>query len=104
VTLVHNAHNNFIEGTSQTKRAAGVGLVAAAIGAFVYLQTRGVAAVLADQAIALGSLLAPSSSVSGAVIADSSTFGTALATTQIGQANILAGVDTEYRPVSLSID
>lgn len=102
--LVHNTYNNVIEGTSQTVRAAGVSAVTATTGLFVWLKTRGVASLLADQTIALGSWIVPSTSVSGSVIAISGTYATALVTNKIGQADIMAGVDTEKRPVRLEIE
>lgn len=103
-TLVHNPYAGAIEGTTQTRRAIGSALIVGAIASYVYFQTHGVASILADQAITLGSALALSSSVAGAVIATNTTFSTAVLTTPIGQADIAAGVDTEYRPVVLSID
>lgn len=102
--LVHNTYNNVIEGTSQTVRAAGVAMVTATTGLFLWLKTRGVASLLADQTIALGSWIVPSTSVSGSVIAISGTYATALITNRIGQADIMAGVDTEKRPVRLEIE
>lgn len=109
--LVHNSYNMAINGTSQTTRTVGVPLVpvtastSAIIGqSYFWAQCKGTVAVLADQTIALGSRLAPSGSVAGSVIAESSTFATAQVTTPIGVANIMAGVDTEYRPMFLNVD
>lgn len=105
VTLVHNQYANVVEAASATRRGAGVAMVSTSSAAAFYMaQTRGVAGVLADGTIALGSRLGPSASVAGAVVADSSTYGTALITTPVGSASILAGVDTEYRPMFLTID
>lgn len=102
--LIHNTYNAVIEGTSQTVRVAGVTQVTATTGLFVWLLTRGTTPLLADQTIALGSWLAPSTSVSGSVIAVSGTWSTALATNFLGKASIMAGVDTEKRPVRLEIE
>ncbi len=102
--LVHNTYNNVIEGTSQTVRAAGVPQVTATTGLFLWLKTRGVSSLLADQTIALGSWVVPSTSVSGSVIAISGTWATALITNKVGQADIMAGVDQEKRPVRLEIE
>lgn len=102
--LVHNTYNGVIEGTSQTVRAAGVALVNATTGLYLWLKTRGVASILADGTIALGGTIAPSSSVSGAVIEVSATYATAEATCLIGQATVMAGVTTEKRPVRLTIE
>ena len=104
VSLVHNAYANVVESASATRRAAGVPLVSATAAAYYYAQTRGVTGVLADQAIALGSRISASPSVAGAVVADNGTYGTALITTPLGSASIMAGVDTEYRPMFLTID
>lgn len=102
--LVHNTYNGIIEGTSQTVRAAGVSLVTATTGLFIWVKTRGVASLLADQTISLGAFIAPSTSVSGSVIEVSSTYGTAEKTNIVGQATVMAGVDTEKRPVRLEIE
>ncbi len=102
--LVHNTYNGIIEGTSQTVRVAGVSQVTATTGLYIWVMTRGTTAVLADQTIALGSWIAPSTSVSGSVIAVSGTWSTALATNFLGKASIMAGVDTEKRPVRLEIE
>lgn len=102
--LVHNTYNGIIEGTSQTVRAAGASQVTATTGLFCWVMTRGTTALLADQTIALGSWIAPSTSVAGSVIAVSGTWSTALATNFLGKASIMAGVDTEKRPVRLEIE
>lgn len=107
-TMTHNNWNGVIEGTTQTIRAAGVPMTPVTTSTtappYFWTQTRGVASVLNDQAIALGSWLAISASVSGAVIAASGTYGTALVTTLVGIQNIKVGVDTQYEPVFLTID
>lgn len=102
--LVHNTYNGVIEGVLQTVRAAGVAMVTATTGQFLWFKTRGVAALLADQAIVLGAWVVPSTSVSGSVIQISGTYGTGLLTNKIGQADIMAGVDTEKRPIRLEIE
>lgn len=104
VSLVHNTHANVVESAVATKRAAGVPLIAVTAASYYFAQSRGVASVLADGAIALGSLIGVSGSVAGAVVVNSGTYATALATTQVGQASIMAGVDTEYRPMFLTVD
>jgi hypothetical protein len=102
-TLVHNTYNGVIEGTSQTVRLAGVSEATATTGQFCWFKTRGVASLLADQAITVGGLLSPSTSISGAVIEVSATFATAEKTMLVGDA-FIAGVDTEKRPVRLTIE
>lgn len=104
VSLIHNQWNGVVETASATKRAAGVGLVGLTAANFGWLQTKGVCSVLNDGTIALGSLIGASGSVAGAVTVNSGTYATALATTQVGQASVMAGVDTEYRPMVLNID
>lgn len=102
-TLVHNTYNGVIEGTVQTIRLAGVAQVTATTGLFLWFQTRGVTPLLADQAITVGALMSPSTSVSGSVIEVSSTFATAEKTILVGDA-FVAGVDTEKRPVRLTLE
>lgn len=102
-TLVHNTYNGVIEGTAQTVRLAGVAQVTATTGLFLWLMTRGVSALLADQAITVGAKLSPSTSVSGSVIEVSATYATAEKTIFVGDA-FVAGVDTEKRPVRLTIE
>lgn len=104
VTPVHNTWNGVVEAAVQTRRAAGVPLRDFAAGKYGWLKTKGVAATLIDQTIALGSWIVPSASVAGAVIAISGTWTTALLTTFVGFANVVAGVDTEYNPMTLRID
>lgn len=107
-SLVHNAWNATIEGTVQTIRPAGVAMTpitaSSTLPPYFWDQTRGVASVLNDQAIALGSWLTLSASVSGAVIAMSGTYGTALLTPKVGEMTVKVGVDGQYEPCFLSID
>lgn len=108
VNLVHNPWNAFIEATTQTARAAGVSMVASVasstVPTFSWLQTRGYASVLNQGTVALGTYIVPSGSVAGAVAAESSTFATAQATVRVGQATLVAGADTSYNPMFLTID
>ena len=101
VTLVHNPYNLFAQGTTTTLRGAGVPLSTFAANNYGYLQTRGVASVLADGVIALGSDVNVGT-VAGSVKAVSGVYATDLVTVRMGTA-IIAGVDTEYRPVYLNI-
>lgn len=108
-SLTHNAWNGNVEGTVQTIRPAGVPLTSvtastATAPVYYWDQTRGIAATLNDQAIALGSWLTLSASVAGAVIAMSGTYATALLTPKVGEMTIKVGVDTQYEPVFLTID
>lgn len=102
--LVHNVWNGTIEGTVQTRRAAGVPMIAVTAGNYYWAQTKGVAPVLSDGAVGLGNWMVPSGSVSGALAAISTTIATAEATNLLAKATVMATVDTEYRPVELFID
>lgn len=102
VSLVHNAFNGVIEDTSAQRRAAGVPMVAILTGDYGWVQTKGVAAVLCDTATTLG---APQ--IAGAVagsIKDQTDILGASSETTVAWADIMAGANTEYRPVTLIID
>jgi len=100
--LVHNTYNGVVEGTSATRNPAGVPLEGISAGDYGWLQTRGVAAVLADGTITLGSYVMASGSVAGAV-AEHTDVTAPITQAWVGRA-IVAGVDTEYRPIFLTID
>lgn len=102
-SLVHNAHNSVVEAAVTTRRGAGVPLISLLAGDYGWLQTKGVAAVLCDTATTLGAPQGSSASVAGAVSDIDDTLGASSDIT-IGQADIMAGVDTEYRPITLTID
>ncbi len=102
--LVHNAWNGVIEAAVATTRAAGVPEAGSTTGTFVWLKTVGVSPILADGTIALGATVAVSGSVAGGVVEVNSTYATAEATCTVGQATIMAGVTTEYRPIELRIN
>lgn len=102
-SLVHNTYNAVVEGTSSTKRAAGVPLVSVTAGEYCWLQTRGVCPVLCDTTTTLGAKQKASGSVAGAVTDMTDILG-ASAEVEIGTADVMAGVDTEYRPISLTIE
>ena len=104
VTLVHNAFNGVVEVAAATRRPGGVPLTNLTAAYEGWLQTKGVASVLAQGAIAVGSNVVSSGTVAGAVAAVSGTYATDLATVQVGSATVVAGVDTEYRPIVLTID
>lgn len=103
-TLVHSPYNATITAAVATQRVAGVPIFAMTAANYGWVKTRGSVSMLADGTIALGALVAPSGSVAGAGVAVSDTFSAAKLTTIIGQASVLAGVDTEYRDVDLWID
>lgn len=104
VSLSHNAFNGSVESASSTRRAVGVPYVAITSTFQGWAQTKGISSTLADGAVAVGSDIILSGSVAGAIAIASSTYATALATPRIGSASIIAAVDTEYRPMVLTID
>jgi len=109
VTLVHNKFNAVVEASTATRRAAGVPLVTTTADDFVWLVSQGISPILADGAVAVGNAIVISDSVAGAVeqqdVFVNATDATRLdAKTVVGRANILALVDTEYRPAILAID
>jgi len=108
-TLVHNKFNQIVEASVATRRASGVPLVATAADDFVWLVTQGISPILADGAVAVGNAVVISDAVAGAGeqqdVFVNATDATRLdAKTVVGRANILALVDTEYRPIVLAID
>lgn len=101
VSLVHNPYNLFVQGTTVNIRAAGVPLATGAANNYMWCQTKGVASVLCDTATTLG---APQ--IAGAVagsIKDQTDILGASSENTVAWATIMAGVDTEYRPVYLMV-
>lgn len=87
-----------ISATDQADMCVGVPNVAITAAYYGWVQTKGVCSVLADEAIAIGSDVTIGTGVAGAVEASD-----LIGEQTIGKA-IVAGVDTEYREVYLSID
>lgn len=105
LSLVHNTYAGLVEAAVATRRAAGVPLISLTAAYYGFVQVQGVASVLADGVIAVGSDVIPSTSVAGAAkIVDVTSVTTAEAQVKIGKASIVAAVDTEYRPIVLAID
>lgn len=102
-TLVHNGYKNVIEVATSTARGAGVPLVGVAIGDYGWLQSKGVAAVLCGTTRTLGATQISSGATAGAVVDSTDVLG-ASSEVQVGVADIVAGVDTEYNPMTLFID
>ena len=102
-TLVPNNYSGFIEGTSATIKPAGVPLLDLGIGNFGWVQTGGIAGVLAGGTIGVGGWCVADGSVAGAVALASATIATTVVQNRVGYA-VVAGVSTEYRPVFLTID
>jgi len=87
-----------ISATDQADVAVGVPNVAVAANAYFWLQTGGVCAVLADEIIAQGAQCTIGTGVAGAVEAQD-----LIAEPVVGVA-LTATVDTEYRPIRLTLD
>ena len=104
VSLAHNPYNGGVEAAVQTRRALGVPLISLTAAFEGWYQSKGASAVLNQGTVAVGSLITGSGSVAGAVAAVTGTYATDLVAVAVGQALIIAGVDTEYRPMVLTID
>lgn len=103
VCLVHNHWNGVVEGTSSTQRPAGIPQVDGTAGYYGWLKTKGVSAALADETITIGAGVTAGTSTAGAVEeVDQPGDTTVLSDYQVGWA-IVAGVDTEYRPIMLEL-
>lgn len=102
VSLMHNTWNGVVEGTSSTAQPAGIAANNVAIAQFGWLITNGIAPALADETLTVGAQLTAGTSVAGAV-EESDDDTTPLTDNYVGWA-VVAGVDTEYRPIQVSID
>lgn len=103
VTLVHNGFKNVVEVAVATRRPAGVPVNNISSGDFGWLQTKGVASVLAGTTRTLGAWQISSGATAGAVV--DNTDVTAPQTERlVGVADIIAGTDTEYNPMTLQMD
>jgi len=103
VTLVHNAYNASVEGTSATRRAAGVGIVDVLAGDYGWLVTKGVASCLTGSAGTLGSQLMSDASTAGAVT-DHTDVTAPQAQVIVGQQTFISGVTGENQPITVCID
>ena len=101
-TLVHNGYKNVIEVATSLHRPGGVPLINIAIGDYGWMQTKGVASVLAGTTRTLGAPQISSGATAGAVVDATDEIG-ASAERRIGYCDIIAGVDTEYNPMTLAI-
>jgi len=100
VTLTKNPWGGVVVSVAdQADMPVGVSNITATAAYYAWIQTRGVCAVLADETIAVGSAVVCGSSTVGAV----ETMDTDDVVAQVGIA-LVAGVDTEYREVYLTID
>lgn len=99
VTLAKNLWQDIvISATDQADKAVGVPNVAIAASEYGWVQTKGMCAVLADEAVTAGLALTIGTGVAGAVEAAD------LVGEQIVGTAYTALVDTEYRSAVLSID
>lgn len=102
--LVHNTWRGVGTTTDEERVPAGVPLVDMTTLYFGWLQTHGPCPVLCDDGTATVNTTAVSDDAqAGAVVAQSTTYSTAYATRAVGFF-LVAGVDTEYRPIFLTID
>ena len=107
--LVHNRFNAVVEGTVQAGGiVAGVPLVDVTATYYCWLQTFGVAAVLADESGTVNRAVTVGSSVSGAVeerddMLDATDGSRFLLEPTVGY-QIVAMVDGEYRPIFLTLE
>ena len=96
--LVHNNYIDVVGSTTQTHTPAGVPMVAVtAADDYCWLQTAGICAILADETVAVGAEATIGSSVAGAVETKDSDLEKVVAMA------LVAGVDTEFRPMMLEI-
>ncbi len=102
-TLVHSGYKNVIEVATSLHRPAGVPLISILTGDYGWLQTKGVASVLCGTARTLGSLCISSGATAGAVVDATDVLG-ASGERIVGECDIIAGVGTEYNPMTLKID
>ena len=102
-TLVHNSYNGVVEAAVEEQQPAGVPLRSISAGDYGWLQTRGIAAVLSGEDYAVGSNLTQHASTAGALDETDTTYGTSMLFYVVGKA-IVAGINTEFRPVFLTID
>lgn len=99
VSLVKNLHADVVvSAIDQADAVVGVPNVAVASGEYFWAQTGGVCAVLADEAVTKGATVTTGTGVAGAVEAID-----LIGEPAVGVA-VDALVDTEYRPVRLTID
>lgn len=103
VDLVHNSYNGVQETTTNTLVAAGVPLVGVTAGDYVWLQTRGIASVLADETLTLGAAVTGGTSTAGSV-EEWDDVTAPITENLVGFVNHVAGTDTEYPVVVLCID
>lgn len=102
-TLMHNPYRGVVEGTSSTQQPVGVPMVDITATYFGWLKVRGIASVLADETITLGAGVTAGTSTAGAVEEiDQPGDTTVLTDHAVGWA-VVAGVDTEYRPIELTL-
>lgn len=102
-SLVHNPYNGVVESATKTRTAAGVGLIDTLATGFVFLQTKGICAVLIGTAATLGARATSDGSTGGAVT-DNTDVSAPQTELEVGQFSIQAGTTAHYDPIVLSID
>lgn len=103
VCLTHNTWNGVVEGTSSTRAVAGVPLISVTAGDYAWFQTKGIAAVLADEALTVGTWLTAGTSTAGAV-EELDDVTAPITDNLVGFVQYAAGTDTEYPVAVLCID
>lgn len=101
--ILANNWNGVVEAAVEERAPAGVPLVDAAIGAYVWLKTRGIASVLAGDTLTLGGAVCSHASTAGSVDDIDTTLATSFAYYTVGKAKV-AGVSTEFPAIELTID
>jgi hypothetical protein len=102
-TLVHSPWMAAVETATEENFAVGVTPVPVTIGSYYWAQTGGVALVLSAAADAVGSIAVPGATA-GAIATMSAVDATSVTMPIIGQIIGTAGVNTEFKPVWLTID
>lgn len=101
VTLVHNPANGVQTSTSSTLEPVGIAVTDIASGSYGWVKTWGITPALADETLTLGAWLTSGTSVAGAV--EELDDVTAPITDNLVGYAVVAGVDTETRPIFVTI-
>ena len=102
-TLVHSPFMATVATTTPASLPVGIAPVPVTAAYYYWSQTRGPAVYLSNSTPAIGSFLVLTS-VSGALGAASSTIATTIVNPIVGYAMGRVGVDTEFKPIFLTID
>lgn len=103
VTLTHNTWNGVVEAAVEEREPAGVPLIDMTAAYYGWFKTHGDAAVLSGEDYDVGSELTQHASTAGALDEVDTTYGTSMLFYTVGKAKV-AGINTEFRTVFLTID